>query len=122
MGVEVTVRVDLDRMARALESAAALELLTTKVEEDMRPYVKHDTGQLEDSARGHSDFAAGRIVYSANRGHGEYASYAYYDETVGDHAGQNAKATARWAEAAAADRMAEWERVLSDELTKEMNG
>lgn len=120
MDVDVSVR--LDKLAKALESTTALELLTTKVEEDMRPYVKRDTGQLENSARRLSDFAAGRIVYSADRGHGEYASYAYYDENVGDHMGQNAQATARWASAVAADRQAEWAQLLGEEIAKEANG
>lgn len=120
--MRVTVRHDLGRMTRALESSAPLELLTMTVEEDMRPYVKHDTGQLELSARTQSDFAAGRVVYSAVRGKKarQYASHAYYDEAVGDHVGQNPRASAKWAEAAKRDCGEEWARLFGELTVKEM--
>lgn len=118
--MRVTVKHDLGRMARALESSAPLELLTMRVEEDMRPYVKHDTGQLELSARTESDFAAGRIVYSAARKGRQYASYAYYDEAVGGHMGQNPRASAKWADAAKKDFGEEWARLLGKLVVKEM--
>ncbi|WP_307739346.1 minor capsid protein [uncultured Parolsenella sp.] len=120
MGLRIKVRHDLDRLAKALESTTPVEALTRQVEEDMRPYVKRDTGQLADSAREMSEFERGRITYSADRGHGEYAAYAYYDEAVGDHYGQNPRATARWAEKAKADCGEEWAEMLGKSYAKEM--
>lgn len=120
MGVRVRVRHDIGSLARALESTTPVEALTRQVEWDMRPYVKHDTGQLEGSARRGGDFAHGRIEYSADRGHGEYAAYAYYDEAVGEHIRQNPRATARWAEKARADHGEKWAEVLGEAYAKEM--
>lgn len=123
-GVQVRITTDLGGMLAALDSAeagAALELLTLTVEEDMRPYVKKDTGKLEGSAQKSSDFARGRIVYTAEDARGrEYAGYAYDDPNVGKHDGQNRKAAAQWAEVSAADRMGEWERAMAAALEEEM--
>lgn len=120
-GLRVRVDVDLAGILRSLDSAeagAALELLTRTVEQDMRPYVKHDTGQLEDSASLNSDFAGGRIVYTAVDSRGtDYAGYAYEDPNVAA-TDPNPKATANWAEACAADRRGEWERLLGSEIER----
>lgn len=121
-GAKVNVTVDLSKALGAMDSAAAgdaLELLTLTIEEDMRPYVKHDTGQLEDSAALNSDFRGGRIVYTATRDGKEYAGYAYEDPNVAV-TDPNPRATARWAEHAAEDRGAEWARILADALREEM--
>ena len=117
----IHTRVNVAGATAALEGIAAripdaLETLTRKVEADMRPFVKHDTGALESSALLNSDFRGGTIRYTATRGHGEYAGYAYDDPNVAatDH---NPKATAHWDEAARAERSEEWARVYVDALT-----
>lgn len=92
------------------------EGLTRLVEFDTRPYVKRDTGQTEDSAAA-SDFASGVIVYSATDSRGrQYAGYAYEDPRVAE-TDKNPKATSKWFEAAASDRMAEWLRYAANALT-----
>lgn len=91
------------------------EGLTRLVEFDTRPYVKRDTGQTERSAAA-SDFASGVIVYSATDSRGrQYAGYAYEDPNVSEK-DNNPRATSRWFEAAASDRMAEWLRYVANAL------
>jgi len=124
--LRVSIASDLAPLLMAMDSAAAgdaLELLTVTVEEDMRPYVKHDTGRLEESARKNSDFRGGRIVYTAvDEETGEdYAAAAYEDPRVGEHGDQNDKATAHWAEAASNDRSEEWAELLAQAMIKEMS-
>lgn len=119
----VSIASDLAPLLRAMDSAEAgdaLELLTLTVEEDMRPYVKHDTGHLEDSARSNSDFRGGKIVYTAADEDGEdYAAAAYEDTRVGKHGNQNANATARWAEKASEDRAEEWAEMIAHAIERE---
>lgn len=117
--IKVSMTANLSGILKAFEGEQAkdaLELLTRTVEADMRPYVKKDTGALEDSAVANSKFREGVIVYTANRGYGEYAGYAYEDPNVAS-TDRNPRATSRWDEAAAAARMDEWERTLAIALT-----
>ena len=112
-GFRLDVSVDLSPALARLEgpgAADALEALTREIEADIRPYVKRDTGTLEQSAELASDFRAGRVEWTAVDEHGEYASYAYYDKNVGAHEGQNPKATSHWIEAAKAVLMGSWTR------------
>lgn len=121
--LRVSIASDLTPLLRAMDSAEAgdaLELLTMTVEEGMRPYVKHDTGHLEDSARFNSDFRGGKIVYTTvDEDHDEYAAAAYEDPRVGKHGTQNKKAAARWAEAASNDNSEEWAEMLALAVIKE---
>lgn len=115
MGVGVSVKVDLKPALSRLSGngkADALEALSREVEADIRPYVKRDTGTLEQSAELASDYRSGRIVWTAQDG-GEYAGYAYDDPNVGDHAGQNPRATARWIDAAKSVLMEDWKRMAA---------
>lgn len=90
--------------------------LTRMVEFDTKPYVKHDTGQTEESADA-SDFSTGVIVYSATDKRGrQYAGHAYEDPHVRKGDRQNPKATARWFERAQADRMGEWLRFVAESV------
>lgn len=91
--------------------------LTRLIAFDTKPYVKHDTGQTEESADS-SDFSSGVIVYSATDKRGrQYAGYAYEDPSVAetDH---NPKATAKWFEQAQKDRMGDWIRFVAEAVTK----
>ena len=121
--LRVSIASDLGPILRSMDSAEAgdaLELLTLTAEADMQPYVKRDTGRLERSARGASDFRGGKIVYTALDDDGEeYASIAYEDPRIGSHGDQNPKATAHWAEAASDDHAEEWARLLADEIARE---
>lgn len=116
MGMKVAVRVDLGPALSRLTGrgkADAVEALTREVEADIQPYVKRDTGTLSESPRALSDYRAGRVVWSATEGGKEYAGYAYDDPSVGDHEGQNPRATDHWVEAAKADLMDGWERLAA---------
>lgn len=116
MGIEVSVKVDLKpalSRLRGSKKADALESLTREIEADIRPYVKRDTGTLEESAQHMSDFRAGKIVWSAEDGYGEYAGYAYDDQRVGQHSGQNPQAAPQWASVAKNDLMDSWTRLAA---------
>lgn len=93
--------------------------LTRKIAFDTKPYVKHDTGETEDSADS-SDFSSGVIVYSATDKRGrQYAGYAYEDPAVAEtDRNQKPKATAKWFEQAQKDRMGDWLRFVAEEVTK----
>lgn len=121
--LKVSIASDLSPILAAMDSAEAgdaLELLALTAEADMRPYVKRDTGQLERSALGASDFRAGKIVYTALDDDGEeYASIAYEDPRIGSHGDQNPQATAHWAEAASDDHAEEWAELLAGAIAKE---
>lgn len=115
MGIGVSVKVDLTPALSRLSGngkADAIEALSREVEADIEPYVKRDTGTLAGSPEIASDYRAGRIVWTAQDG-GEYAGYAYDDPNVGDHEGQNPKATARWIEAAKRELMDSWTRLAA---------
>ena len=114
MGVSVSVKVDLSPITDRLQSADVLERVTREIEADIRPYVKRDTGAVEESAQLMSDYRSGRIVWSATDRGGDYAGYAYEDQNVGAHSGQNPKATARWAEVAKAEKAEEWARMAAE--------
>lgn len=117
--IKVTIESDLSAILSSFqgeEAKDALELLTRTVEADMRPYVKKDTGALEASAESNSRFREGVIVYTATRGYCEYAGYAYEDPNVAS-TDRNPKATSHWDEAAADERMDEWEQLIADALT-----
>lgn len=91
--------------------------LTRLIAFDTKPYVKHDTGQTEESADS-SDFSSGVIVYSATDKKGrQYAGYAYEDPAVAE-TDRNPKATARWFENAQLDRMEDWLRFVAEAVTK----
>lgn len=91
--------------------------LTRKIEFDTKPYVKHDTGETEDSAES-SDFSSGVIVYSATDKRGrQYAGYAYEDPAVAE-TDRNPKATAKWFENAQKDRMGDWLRFVAEAVAK----
>lgn len=92
--------------------------LTRRIAFDTKPYVKHDTGQTEESADS-SDFSSGVIVYSATDKRGrQYAGYAYEDPHVRKGDRQNPKATAKWFEHAQKDRMEDWLRFVAEAVTK----
>ena len=117
MPVSIKVTADLAPLLSPLTGRGredAMERLAREVEADVRPYVKRDTGSLEDSAATYSDFRSGRIVWSAQGPGGEYAGHAYETEGVGRHTGQNPKATARWAEAAKRELLESWRRLASE--------
>lgn len=91
--------------------------LTRMIEFDTKPYVKHDTGETENSADS-SDFSSGTIVYSATDKKGrQYAGYAYEDPAVAE-TDRNPKATDRWFENAQQDRMEDWLRFVAEAVTK----
>lgn len=95
--------------------AGLLGDLTRLVQADTAPYVKRDTGQTMNSAE-HSDFASGVITYSASDKKGrQYAGYAYMDPHVAE-TDSNTKATARWFEAAKADRLPDWVRYVAERI------
>lgn len=92
--------------------------LTRLIEFDTKPYVKHDTGETENSADS-SDFSSGTIVYSATDKKGrQYAGYAYEDPHVRKGDRQNPKATPKWFEHAQQDRMEDWLRFVAEAVTK----
>ncbi len=91
--------------------------LTRRIAFDTKPYVKHDTGQTEESADS-SDFSSGVIVYSATDKRGrQYAGYAYEDPAVAE-TDRNPKATDHWFENAQLDRMEDWLRFVAEAVTK----
>ena len=91
--------------------------LTRLIAFDTKPYVKHDTGQTEESADS-SDFSSGVIVYSATDKKGrQYAGYAYEDPAVAE-TDRNPKATDHWFENAQLDRMEDWLRFVAEAVTK----
>ena len=95
--------------------AGLLGDLTRLIQADTAPYVKRDTGQTMNSAE-HSDFASGVITYSASDSRGrQYAGYAYMDPDVAE-TDSNPKATARWFEAAKADRLSDWVRFVAERV------
>lgn len=113
----VRVRADFRDFPELRGGTGLLEGLTRLVESDTRPYVKTDTGQTRASAEA-SDFASGTIVYSASDSRGrQYAGYAYDDPRVAE-TDKAPKATAKWFEAAQADRMADWLRYVAEALSK----
>ena len=94
-----------------------LESLTRQVQADTAPYVKYDTGDTMNSAE-HSDFASGVITYSAADSKGrQYAGYAYEDPHVAK-TDSNPKATARWFDAAKADRLQDWVRLVAERVAR----
>lgn len=117
-GMSIKVECDFSDINKRLGDTRvkdALELITRTIEADMRPYVKRDTGTLEDSAQVASNFRAGEIVYTATQGNGEYASFAYEDPHVAA-TDTNPHATAHWDEAAMQDRQDEWARLFAETL------
>ena len=91
--------------------------LTRLIEFDTKPYVKHDTGQTEESADS-SDFSSGVIIYSATDRKGrQYAGYAYEDPHVRKGDRQNPKATPKWFEHAQSDRIEDWLRFVAEAVT-----
>lgn len=91
--------------------------LTRLIAFDTKPYVKHDSGQTEDSADS-SDFSSGVIVYSATDKKGrQYAGYAYEDPAVAE-TDRNPKATDHWFENAQSDRIEDWLRFVAEAVTK----
>jgi hypothetical protein len=91
--------------------------LTRLIEFDTKPYVKHDTGDTEESADS-SDFSSGVIVYSATDRKGrQYAGYAYEDPAVAE-TDKKPKATDHWFEKAQLDRLEDWMRFVAEAVAK----
>lgn len=106
--VEVTVRLDYDRLARSFEEATdkAQAALDWQVISDTDPYVPFDTGNLAKSVLS-SDLGSGELVYDA-----VYAKKQYYGSTSKSKT-HHPLATNYWFERSKAVNKRRWREVAA---------
>lgn len=76
--VGITVYIDLSKYNQRL--AKAQEILDMRVLRDTQPYVRYDTGRLNENSIADNKQGSGQIVYSAYNYYGkQYARYPYYN-------------------------------------------
>lgn len=74
----ITVELDLSKYSQRL--AKAQEVLDMSVLRDTEPYVRYDTGRLNENSIADNKAGSGQIIYSAYNKYGyQYASYPYYN-------------------------------------------
>jgi hypothetical protein len=73
----ITVKLDLSKYSQRL--AKAQEALDMMVLRDTEPYVRYDTGRLNENSLADNKQGSGQIVYSAYDKGRQYAKYPYYN-------------------------------------------
>ncbi|MCO6019339.1 hypothetical protein CKN86_09585 [Carnobacterium divergens] len=110
--MSINVRFNGDYHKKKLKYAAkrAIEPVTLQVAKDANRYVAKDTGALESSVWGASNFPLGRIVWAA-----EYAAAIYFGSQSLKH-DKNPLASHLWFEVAKKNDLEKWLKVTKNAI------
>lgn len=102
----VRINIDLSKYDERFKKAQ--EHLDMSIVYDTEPYVRYDTGLLNENAKTQNDFGSGKIIYSAYNKYGHsYAIYPYYTfNTV--NTSVHPEATQYWFDFSKSDNKEKW--------------
>lgn len=113
--MSVKISIDQAKIRQKIENASekALWATTSEILNDCQPYVKRDTGALEQSALVKSEPQKGVIVWDE-----PYAKRQYWEIKTANTSGGHPNATWKWFEYAKKKNVKRWKGLFGDALKR----